>query len=120
MQSMKNNNFFLLFVLCLFSNQSMALFQGGFEYKVITENLQPTPGCKNKKEAAKQASTGYRFKKHSKVLCQQIGYGWRLTEVKNRGEIVCEPCEDKVESIENYRCYVKNVTLKCGLTKRGW
>ena len=119
-QAMKANYFFSLFVLCLFSNQSMALFQGGYEYRVITANLQPTPGCKNKKEAAKQAASGYRFKKHSKVLCQHIGYGWRLAEVKSRGEVVCELCEDMAESIENYRCYVKNVTLKCGLTKRGW
>ena len=117
---MKTKHCFLLFVLCLFSSQSMALFQGGYEYKVITEDLQPTPGCKNKKAAAKQASTGYRFKKQSKVLCQHIGYGWRLVEVQSRGEVVCEPCENKVESKENYQCYVKNVTLKCGLTKRGW
>ena len=120
MQSMKVKNSFLLFVLCLFSNQSIALFQGGFEYIVITGDLQPTPKCKNKKEASKQASTGYRFKKHSKVLCQHLGYGWRLAEIEDRGEVVCEPCEDNIESKNKYRCYVKNVTLKCGLTKRGW
>ena len=117
---MKVNNFFLLFVLYLFSNQSMALFQGGFEYIEITEDLQPTLGCKSKKSAAKQAYSDYRFKKQSKVLCQHIGYGWRLDEVIDRGEVVCEPCVDKPESIDNYRCYIKNVTLKCGLTKRGW
>ena len=68
---MKTNHFFLLFVLCLFSSQSMALFQGGYEYKVITEDLQPTLGCKNKKAAAKQASTGYRFKNRAKY-CASI------------------------------------------------
>ena len=117
---MKVNKFCLLFVLYLFSNQSIALFQGGFEYEVITGDLKPTPGCKNKEEASKQASTGYRFKKYTKMLCQHIGYGWGLAEVKDKGEVVCEPCEGEAESIDNYRCYVKNVTLKCGLTKRGW
>jgi len=119
---MKATKLFLLFVLFLYSNQSIALFQGGFDYKVITGDLKPTPGCKTKKEASTKASTAYRFNKFAKVLCQQIGYGWGLAEVEDRGEVVCEPCNSKgkVESIKNYRCYVKNVTLKCGLTKRGW
>lgn len=43
-----------------------------------------------------------------------------LVEVEDSGEVICEPCVDKAESIENYQCYVKNVTLKCGLTRRGW
>jgi len=113
-------NFFLFIVLVIFSNQTMALFQGGFEYQEMTEDLQPTLGCKNKKVAERQAYSDYRFTKQSKVLCQHLGYGWRLDEVLNRGEVVCEQCEDKPESIDNYRCYVKNVRLKCGLTKRGW
>ena len=117
---MKANNYFLLFVLCLFANQSVAWNQGGFDYKVITENMMPTLGCKNKEEASKQASTGYRFNKFAKVLCQHIGYGWGFMEVEDRGEIVCEPCEGKVESKDNFQCYVKNVTLKCRLTRRGW
>lgn len=117
---MKTNNFFLLFVLYFFANQSAALNQGGFDYKVITGNMKLTPGCKSKEEASKRASTGYRFKKFSKVLCQEIGYGWRIEEVEDRGEVVCQPCKDKIDKKEGYQCYVKNVTLKCGLTRRGW
>lgn len=117
---MRFTKFCLLLALCFCSTQATALFQGGFDYKIITGNLKPTPGCKNKKKAVKQAATGYRFKKYSKVLCQQIGYGWGLAEVKDRGEVVCEPCDGKVKNIDNYQCYVKNVTLKCGLTRRGW
>lgn len=117
---MKANHFCLLILLFLFSNQSFALFQSGFDYKIISGDLKPTPGCKNKKKASTQASTGYRFKKLSKVLCQQIGYGWRLDTVEDKGEVVCEPCENEDASTATYRCYVKNVTLKCGLTRRGW
>jgi len=117
---MKVNEILLFSLFCLFSNQSMALFQGGFEYKEITENLQPSLGCKNKKVATKQAYSDYRFNKQSKVLCQQIGYGWRLDAILDKGNVVCEPCEDQSESTGNYQCYIENVKLKCGLTKRGW
>ncbi len=110
----------LLFMLCLFSSQSVALFQGGIEYKVITGDLMPTPGCKNKQKASKQASSEYRFTKSAKLLCQHIGYGWGLGEVEDRGVVTCEACEEKNKSIEGYRCFVKNVTLKCRLIKRGW
>ncbi len=74
--------FFILLVLCFFSTQSVAWNQGGFDYKIITGNMMPTPGCKNKEKAAKQASTGYRFKKLAKVMCQHIGYGWGFMEVE--------------------------------------
>ncbi len=117
---MKVNKLCLLFVLCLFSNQSFALFQSGFDYKEITGDLKHTPKCQNKEEASKHASTGYRFKKQTKVLCQKIGYGWRFSKVENRGEIVCEPCESTVKNIRKYQCYVKNITLTCVLTRRGW
>ena len=117
---MKSTKFYLLFVLYLFATQSMAINQGGFDYKIITGDLKSTPGCKNKEVAAKQASTGYRYKKYSKVLCQYIGYGWTLDKVVDKGELVCEPCDGDVEKINNYQCYVKDITLKCVLTKRGW
>jgi len=119
-KTMMTNKIFLIFVLFLFSNQTFAWNQGGYKYKEITGDLKPTPGCKNKEKASKKASSEYRVKKSSKVLCQHIGYGWGLAEVLDRGEVVCEPCEGEVESIDNYRCYVKNVTLKCVLTKLGW
>jgi hypothetical protein len=120
-QAMKVTRICLLFLLYFFSNQAMALFQGGIDYQVISGNLKPTPGCKNKQKAAKQATTGYRFKKQTKVLCQQIGYGWNFSAVEDSGELVCEPCDGKPESsTENYQCYVKNITLKCRLIRRGW
>jgi hypothetical protein len=117
---MKANKYFLLFVLTFFSNQSFAWNQGGFDYKVISGDMRSTPGCKTKQEASKQASTGYRFKKFAKVMCQSIGYGWGFAEVEEKGEVVCEPCTDKKESNKKFQCFVKDVTLKCVLTRRGW
>ncbi|MEO1880743.1 MAG: hypothetical protein ABGX37_03425 [Methylococcales bacterium] len=119
---MKLGKICLLFVLYMFSHQSIALSTGGWgDTKIVVGNLKPTPGCKNKEVAAKQASVGsYRFKKHTKVLCQQIAYGWSLLEVQDSGEVVCETCEGEEESEDNYRCYVKNVKLMCGITSRGY
>jgi hypothetical protein len=118
---MKIGKICLLFMLYFFSHQSIALSTGGIgETKVVTGNMRVTPGCKNKEVAAKQASTGYRFKKHSKVMCQQIAYGWSLVEVQDRGEVVCEPCEGEEASDDKYRCYMKNVKLLCGITNRGY
>jgi hypothetical protein len=34
--------------------------------------------------------------------------------------VVCETCEGEEESEDNYRCYVKNVKLMCGITSRGY
>ena len=113
--------FCLLIIFFAFSNQSIALSTGGTgDTKIIKGNMKPTPGCKNKEVASKQASTGYRFKKYSKVMCQQIAYGWTLVEVMDKGEVVCEPCEGEEDSEDNFRCYVKNVSLKCGITSRGY
>ncbi|KAF3977948.1 MAG: hypothetical protein HFP77_04595 [Methylococcales symbiont of Iophon sp. n. MRB-2018] len=119
---MKISKICFLFALYVMSNQAIALSTGGIgETKIITGNMKATPGCKNKEVASKQASTGYRFKKYSKVMCQQIAYGWSLVEVQDRGEVVCETCEgEEGKGDDNYRCYVKNVKLLCGITNRGY
>jgi hypothetical protein len=117
---MKINKISLLLILFFFVNQCFAINQGGINYKIVTGNLRPTPGCKSKQKAFKQATSEYRFKKYSKVLCQQIAYGWRLAEVKDQGEVICEVCESKDKESGKYQCYVKNVTLKCGKVDLGW
>ena len=113
-------NYLLFLLLYIYANQSFAWNQGGFDYQVITGNTMPTPGCKSKPKALKQASSNYRIKKSSQVICQNIGYGWGFMEIQDEGEIVCEACDDESLSKENYRCYIKNISLKCRLIRRGW
>ncbi len=103
-----------------FSIPAHALSVGEWDYKTITGDLKPTPGCKDKEAAIKQASTGYRFRKYTDLLCKKIAYGWNISEVLDPGEVVCEACEGEYEDQEKYRCYVKNVELKCRIVKRGW
>ncbi|KAF3978144.1 MAG: hypothetical protein HFP77_03505 [Methylococcales symbiont of Iophon sp. n. MRB-2018] len=117
---MKAHPFFLLFLLYLFSQQSLAINQGGFDYKIIAGNLRLTPGCKSRQTAFKQAASDYRFKKHTKALCQQIAYGWGLAKVEDKGKVICEPCENSAKESDQYQCYVKNVILKCVKTNLGW
>lgn len=111
---MKINIFSLIMlVLVSFSTQSFAANVDEWNYENITGDLKPTAGCKDKAKAEKQASSGYRFKKYTTIMCQTKGYGWGLEEVIDKGELVCEACEGDYEGAEKYRCYMKNVTAKC-------
>ncbi len=118
---MKCYKLFLFTLLTVFAGQSLALNTDEWVYKEITGNLKPTPGCKSKEKAAKQASTGYRFKKYTSELCNALGYGWSKGEVLDKGELVCEPCEGEYEDqSDKYRCYMKQVTIKCKQVKAGF
>lgn len=111
---MKFSMFSLVIVMLVsFSTQSFAANVDEWVYENITGDLKPTAGCKVKEKAAKQASSGYRFKKYSTIMCQSKGYGWGLEEVTDKGELVCEACEGDYEGAEKYRCYMKDVKAKC-------
>ncbi len=110
---MKFNLLYIIVLGLIFSTQSFATNVDEWTYTTITGNLKPTPGCKDKEKAAKQASTGHRFKKYTKLLCNDIAYGWAFEEVLDKGELVCEACEGDFEGSEKYRCYMKDVELKC-------
>ena len=101
-----------VFVL-FFSTQSYALNVDEWTYGTNTGDLKPTAGCKKKELATKQASSGYRFKKYTRKLCNSKGYGWGLKEVLDKGELVCEECEGEYEGTELYRCYMKDVKVNC-------
>ena len=117
---MKFNKFGLFALLLVFSSHSFALAVDEWEYKTITGSLKPTAGCKDKEKASKQASTGYRFEKYSTLLCTQMAYGWSKEAVEHEGELVCEACEGGFEGAEKYRCYMKDVVVKCRTVKKGW
>lgn len=106
-------NLLLIALVFSISTQSFATNVDEWTYKTITGDLKPTPGCKAKEKASKQASTGHRFKKYTKLLCNNISYGWAYEEVIDRGEVVCEPCEGDYEGTEKYRCNMKDVVVKC-------
>ncbi len=112
-------------LLFFFSGHISAKNIGGvddWEYKTVSGNLKPTPGCKSKEKASKQATSPYRYKRYTNIMCQNIGYGWSIAKVEQDGEVVCEACEG-VEGdggVEKYRCYVKDVTVKCKIVSRGY
>lgn len=99
--------------MLFFTGQVFATNVDEWVYESTKGDLKPTPGCKDKEVAAKKASSGYRFKKHATVLCNGKGYGWGLAEVIDKGSLVCEPCEGEYEDEEKYRCYMKDVVVKC-------
>ena len=122
---MKLNNFFLIALLFVFSNQCFALAIDEWEYKTYKGNMKATPGCKTKEKAKKQASSGYRFDRFSKLLCTQIAYGWSLEEVEHKGELTCDVCDDweddeAEEDAKAYSCYMKDVIVKCRTVIKGW
>jgi hypothetical protein len=110
---MKFSTFFLTALLVLFSNASFATNADEWVYKNTTGSLKQTPGCKDKAAAAKQASTGYRFQKYTRILCNDLGYGWGINEVVDKGKLVCDECEGEYENTEKYRCQMVNVTVNC-------
>lgn len=117
---MKFNKILLVALLFVFSNQVFALATDEWEYKTVTGHLKPTPGCKDRAKSAKKAEFGHRFKKYTKLLCTEMAYGWGISKVKDRGELVCEPCDGEFEGSEKYRCYMKNVVVECKTVKKGW
>lgn len=122
---MKLTRCLLIGLLFFFSGHLLAKNVGGaddWEYKTITGNLKSTPGCKTKEKASKQATSPYRYKRYSDILCKNIGYGWSIANVVKEGEVACDVCEG-VEGdggTEKYRCYVKDIVVKCKIVARGY
>lgn len=82
--------------------------------KIITGNLKPSPGCKDKTIAEKQViPSTYRFTKYTQIMCQKDSYGWGLDKVMDYGELVCKACEGEYEGNEKYSCYMKDVKVQC-------
>lgn len=101
-------------LLVVFSSQSFATNVDEWVFENVTGDLKPTPGCKDRAKAEEQAASGYRFKKYAKLLCNTKSYGWAIEEVVDKGEVVCEECEGgEYEGAEKYRCYMKDVVVKC-------
>jgi len=118
---MKFKRILYVFLFFIFSNQCFALAVDEWEYKTITSTLKATPGCKDKEKASKQASTGRRFKKYAKLACNSMGMGWGYAEALDKGEIICDACEEEEEGEDpGYSCYMKDVVIKCKTVKKGW
>ena len=117
---MKFNKFAVFTMLLVFSSHSFALNTDEWVYETKVGNLKPTAGCKDKEYASKKASTGRRFNKYAKLLCNTKGFGWAIDEVLDKGELVCEACEGEYEGTEKYRCHMKNVKVQCKQVARGW
>lgn len=115
---MKLKMILLTAALSVFSANSLATNVDEWVYKEVTGSLKSNPGCKDKEKAKKSAVKPVRFKKYSQLLCQNIGYGWGLAEVLDRGEIVCDECGGDFEG--KYRCHAENVKVKCKQVKRSW
>ncbi|MCK5888952.1 MAG: hypothetical protein KAG19_03310 [Methylococcales bacterium] len=103
----------LAMILTVFSGASLATNVDEWVYENTKGDLKVTAGCKDIDVAKKQASTGYRFKKYTTILCNNKGYGWGLEKVVDKGTVTCEKCDGDYEDEEKYRCYMKDVELQC-------
>ncbi len=110
--------FVYLIALLSFSGFAFALAVDEWNYKEVTGNLKPGPGCVAKEKAmAKvmrkpESYKGYsRYKKYTNLLCEEEGYGWTRDSIVNEGEVVCDECGG--DYVGKYRCYMKDVTVKC-------
>lgn len=118
---MKFYKILLVALFFVFSNQCFALAVDEWEYNTIVSTLKATPGCKDKEKAAKQASTGRRFKKYAKLACNSMGMGWGYDSAVDKGELVCDVCEDEEDEEDpGYSCFMKDVVIKCKTVKKGW
>lgn len=121
---MKFNVFFLFALLFVFSNPGYSAsvgLEGDWQKQIVTGDLKATAGCKDKDKAAKQTIPGsYRFRKYTKIMCQNIAYGWGRDKVMDEGELVCDACDGEYEGKEKYRCYMKDVKVQCKIVKRSF
>lgn len=115
---MKLNMLILSIALSIFSMNSFATNVDEWIYKEVTGNLKSNPGCLAKEVAIKKATKPYRFHKYSKLLCNNIGYGWGLVKILDKGTVVCDECGGEYEG--KYRCHAQDVKVKCKQVKRSW
>jgi len=112
-KSMLVNIAFFLAIVAVFASQVGTQTTNSWEYKTVVGDLKPTAGCKDKDKAEKSASTGYRFEKYTDILCEEEGYGWGLSKVIDRGQLVCDLCGGDYEDLEKYRCAMEQVKVEC-------
>lgn len=118
---MKFYKILLIALFFVFSNQCFALATDEWEFNTIVSTLKATPGCKSKEKASIQASTGRRFKKYAKLACNSMGMGWGYDSAVDKGELVCDACEEDEEDEDpGYSCFMKDVVIKCKTVKKGW
>lgn len=113
-----NSRIISLIALLSFPCFALATNVDEWVYKEVTGSLKSSPGCVAKEKAIEKVKkkpdsyTGYsRFKKYSRILCEEEGYGWALDSVVDEGEVVCDECGGDYAG--KYRCHVKDVVLRC-------
>ncbi len=104
--------------LSFFTVNSFAASVDEWVFKEVTGNLKSNPGCLTKEKAHKKAIKPYRFKKYTNLLCNDIGYGWSLDKVLDKGKVDCDECGGDFEGF--YRCRAENVKVQCKQVKRSW
>lgn len=113
---MKLQRLVLSLALSFLSANSFAANVDEWIYKEVSGNLKSNPGCLTKEKATKKALKPYRFKKYSTIMCNNLGYGWGLAKVLDRGTVSCDECGGEYEGF--YRCNAENVKVKCKQVKR--
>lgn len=77
-----------------------------YRYQTIKPDIIPyTSWLKSKEAAMKKATTEMDY--YAKDGCKSVGQGWRITEIKNTGEMECE------ETSEGHHCRRINVEVEC-------
>jgi hypothetical protein len=89
-----------------------------YSYRDLTGNTLPPQKCSVKPEAEQRANDPYNIDKYAKRFCETQGYGWYVSERKDSGKLVCEPCVVE-SSADKFRCHVEDITVSCKRLKPG-
>jgi len=81
-------------------------------------NTIPPQKCAAKDEASQKASDPYAIDKFTRRFCETQGYGWYVSEAKDRGKVVCEECSSDAGA-GKYRCHVEDIVVTCKRLKPG-
>lgn len=119
---MRREKRFLIFKglqkLTLISLMVMAFGAMGAEYmyRDLLANTLPSQKCAARAEAEQKVQDTYHVEKHAKTFCETQGYGWHVSEVKDKGKLVCNECDTKTG---NYQCNLEDVRVTCKRLKPG-
>ncbi len=110
---MKLNTLFFSMIVLACSNTVQAT---EYIYRDLMANTLPSSKCESIEKAQQTASKKYKLKRYAKRFCQTQGYGWGLDEIKDKGQLSCNSCND---SSALQSCFLKDVVVSCRRIKPG-
>jgi hypothetical protein len=99
-----------MLVLALTAFSSVA-WSTEYIYRELMGNTIASQNCQAKPLAEQRATEQYTIDKFTKRFCETQGYGWHLSEERNKGQLVCEECSD--DKAGKFKCHMEDVVVSC-------